>query len=103
MGEYIMKKASRKTVSMLEDLPNVGKATAEDLKLIGIHEPGQLIGQDPVDLYYRLCESTGRRQDPCVLDVFMSIVSFMKGESAQPWWAFTAERKKTRLYEPRNV
>jgi hypothetical protein len=28
-----------------------------------------------------------------VLDVFIAAVRFMDGEPAQPWWAYTAERK----------
>jgi hypothetical protein len=35
------------------------------------------------------------RQDPCVLDVFMSIVHFMDGGEALPWWSFTEERKRS--------
>ncbi|SMQ97489.1 mitomycin resistance protein [Xanthomonas fragariae] len=31
--------------------------------------------------------------DPCVIDVFLSIVRFMEGEAPQPWWAFSKERK----------
>ncbi|MFC1568917.1 helix-hairpin-helix domain-containing protein [bacterium] len=89
-----MKSIDREKLSKLEDLPNVGKAIARDLKKIGIVEPAQLIGQDPIQLYGSLCEQTGMRQDPCVLDTFMSIVSFMEGGPALPWWAFTSERKK---------
>jgi hypothetical protein len=35
-----MKNPDRKTVSRLEELPNIGKAMAADLRLIGI-EPSQ--------------------------------------------------------------
>lgn len=37
------------------------------------------------------------RHDPCVIDVFMSVTRFMAGvagAAAQPWWAFTSERKR---------
>jgi hypothetical protein len=28
-------------------------------------------------------------------DVFLSITRFIDGEPAQPWWIFSAERKRT--------
>ncbi len=67
------------------------------LRLIGISLPGQLVGKDPYTLYEKLCRQTGHRQDPCVLDVFISVTRFMDGETARPWWDYTEERK--RLYE----
>jgi hypothetical protein len=78
---------------MLTDLPNVGLSVAGDLRLIDIHEPAQLVGRSPAELYRQLCEVTGARHDPCVLDVFMSITRFMDGEPPRPWWDYTAERK----------
>jgi hypothetical protein len=78
----------------LEDLPNIGPACARDLRRLGIRAPTDLIGRDPFEMHTRLCHLTGSRQDPCLLDVFMSVVSFMAGGPALPWWAFTAERKR---------
>lgn len=89
-----MKNIIRENISKLEDLPNVGKAIARDLKRIGITEPDQLEGRDPFLMYDQLCEKMGKKQYPCVLDVFMSIVSFMEGGPVLPWWEFTSERKK---------
>lgn len=85
---------SRKHISKLEQLPNVGKATAADLRLLGIEQADQLCGQDPLAMYMRLCQLTGQRHDPCVLDVFMAVVRYMEGGPELPWWEFTAERKK---------
>ena len=79
----------------LEQLPNIGPSLAADLRRIGIARPGELRGQDPLVLYRRLCEATGQRQDPCVLDTFMAVVDFMRGAAAAPWWKYTAERKAT--------
>jgi hypothetical protein len=79
----------------LEQLPNIGPSLAADLRKIGIERPGELRGQDPLALYRRLCEATGQRQDPCVLDTFMAVVDFMRGAAAAPWWNYTAERKAT--------
>ncbi len=88
-------KVKRSTVKILTDLPNIGKSFANDLRLLGICEPKQLIGICPYELYKRLCEKTGAKQDPCVLDVFISITRFMNGEEPLPWWKFTEERKRT--------
>lgn len=83
-----------RAVTRLEDLPNVGPATARDLQLLGIRRPSQLVGKDPYRLYDRLCERTGVRQDPCVYDVFISVVRYMEGAPARPWWHYTTERKR---------
>jgi hypothetical protein len=88
-----MKKLGRDEARKLEDLPNIGKAIAADLRLLGIVEPRQLVGKNPVQMYERLCKLTKAHHDPCVLDTFMSAVRFMEGAPALPWWAYTAERK----------
>jgi hypothetical protein len=87
----------RERVVRLTDLPNIGPASAGDLRLLGIHEPAQLMGQCPYDMYHALCEKTGVRHDPCVIDVFISVTQFMNGEAARPWWDYTAERKQKLL------
>lgn len=87
-------RVERDRVHQLTDLPNIGPAMAKDLELVGIHAPQQLIGKDPLDLYLALCRATGARQDPCVLDVFISVTRFMNGEAPKPWWAYSAERKQ---------
>jgi Pathogenicity locus len=87
-------KVVRSRLRRLTDLPNIGKASAADLELLGIHTPAQLIGRDPMVMYETLCAKTGVRHDPCVIDVFMSITRFMGGEAPQLWWAFTEERKR---------
>ena len=89
-----MKNPDRETVSKLEELPNIGKAIAGDLLLIGIRHPQDLIGRNPYDLFDELRIVTGEEHDPCVLDVFLSVVDFMEGGDAKPWWKFTAERKE---------
>ena len=77
----------------LEQLPNIGPSLAEDLRSIGIHRPADLRGKDAFVLYQKLCAATGQRQDPCVLDTFMSATDFMRGAQAAPWWHYTAQRK----------
>lgn len=84
---------TRTNIKHLIDIPNVGKATAADLATIGISQPGDLIGCDPYQMYAALCEVTGKRQDPCMMDVFISAVRYMEGGPARKWWEFTPERK----------
>jgi len=86
-------KVDRNCLKKLTDLPNIGKAMAEDLALLGINIPDDLIGKDPIALYQQLCAITNAHHDPCVLDVFMSITDFMNGGPARPWWEFTPQRK----------
>ena len=78
----------------LEDIPNVGPAVAADLRRLGITAPADLLGRDPYALYEGLCERTGQRHDPCLLDAFIAAVRFMAGGPKKPWWAYTAERKR---------
>ncbi len=87
-------KVNRARLHAFTDLPNIGPAMASDFVALGYTHPQQLAGLDPYALYQALCAHTGTRQDPCVLDVFMSVTSFLAGEPPQPWWAFTAERKR---------
>jgi hypothetical protein len=82
------------SAAVLEAIPNIGSSVANDLRSIGIEQPRDLIGRDPHTLYVALCERTRTRQDPCVLDTFISAVRFMEGAPARPWWHYTAERKK---------
>jgi len=89
-----MKNPDRETVSRLEALPNIGKAMAGDLQLIGIDHPKKLIGKEPFELYEALCARTGQRHERCVIDAFMSVIHFMEGGEPRPWWSFTEERKK---------
>jgi len=86
-------KVLRERVRVLTDLPNIGRTMAAELQRLGIAKPEQLKGRDPYVLYQELCMVTGLRQDPCVLDTFISITRFMDGDEARPWWAYTAERK----------
>jgi len=86
---------NRQQYTRLEELPNIGPASANDLRLIGVSHPEDLIGQDPYKLYEDLCRKTRQRHDPCVIDAFISAVRFMEGEPERSWWAYTSERKRT--------
>ena len=45
-------------------------------------------------MYSDLCNLTGIKHDPCVIDIFISVVKFMEGGPLKKWWEFTNERKK---------
>jgi hypothetical protein len=87
-------KVDRTRLEKLTDLPNIGRASAGDLVLLGIDTPGQLKGRCAYAMYDELCAKTGVRHDPCVIDVFLSVTRFMDGGPARPWWDFTEERKR---------
>jgi hypothetical protein len=74
-------KVLRENVRRFVDLPNIGPAAAKDFELLGFSEPSQLVGADPLKLYQSL-------------DVFMSVTSFLQGESPEPWWNFTERRRR---------
>lgn len=86
---------ARTYIQKLIEIPNIGPATARDLALLNIILPSQLIGKDPYRMYDELCRITGKKHDPCVIDVFISAVRFMEGAPSRKWWDYTAERKKT--------
>jgi len=77
----------------LESIPNVGPAIAAKLRLLGYEAATDLKRADPYAMYKKLCELTGKSHDPCLLDVFISAVSFCNGNPPEYWWKFTAERK----------
>ncbi len=87
-------KVKRAAVRTLCDLPNVGPATEQDLHLLGIRTPADLEQRDAWQMYDDLCRITSVRHDPCVIDVFLSLISFINGNPPRPWWKFTAQRKK---------
>ena len=84
-----MKAKNYKQVKDLKDIPNVGEAVKNDLRLIGIKKPDQLINVNGIDLYNKLNRITGEVHDPCMADTFLAIVDFMNGGSPKPWWKFT--------------
>lgn len=92
-------KVTRENVKKLTDLPNIGKAGAADLELLGIDKPDDLAGQDPYEMYERLCVLTGSRHDLCVIDVFISVTRFINGDEPKAWWDYTAERKLVQAAE----
>jgi len=87
-------RCNRHQLEQLTDLPNVGPAMAAALQSLGYQVPADLGGCDAYQLFQRLNQQRGCRQDPCVLDVFLSIQRFLAGEPPQPWWAYSKERRR---------
>lgn len=77
----------------LEDIPNIGKSIAADLRSIGILTPQQLAARDPLKTYFALSGTMGRRHDPCVLYVLMAAQHYLQSGASVPWWEFTAQGK----------
>ncbi len=84
---------SRKSLKRLTDIPNIGKAMEQDLVLLGMKRPADLVDRDPYQLYEALCRVM-QKHDPCVLGVFISAVRYMEGGPPKKWWEFTDERKR---------
>ena len=89
-----MKKApTPDAATRLEEIPNIGPKIADSLRKIGIEHPSQLLGASPLDLYEQLNAALGRREDPCVIDVFMAATHFMETGEKRDWWGFTESRR----------
>jgi hypothetical protein len=84
----------RTEIKSFQQIPNVGKATESDFKLLGLEKPLDLVDKDPYQMYQTLCNITKKQHDPCVIDVFISAVEYMKGGPAKKWWEFTQQRKE---------
>ena len=90
--------ASQKDARRLRDLWSVGPATERDLKSLGVHDVAQLARRSPERLYRQLEHSTGKKQDPCVLDTFRAAVA----QALDPdlpmekcvWWYYSRIRKE---------
>lgn len=81
-------------VKKFEDIPNIGPKMARNFRLVGLVMPEDLKHKNPLDVYQQLCQVTGIRQDPCVLDTCMAAVDFMNGAPARSWWSYTQKRKQ---------
>ncbi|MEI7841936.1 MAG: helix-hairpin-helix domain-containing protein [Gallionellaceae bacterium] len=89
-----------KSPQKLEDLPNIGKSIATDLRAIGILSPAQLQADDPLSIYLSLAKQMGKRLDPCVLYTLLAAKHFLVTGEKVAWWKFT-EQGKTMLSSTR--
>ena len=82
----------------LLDLDGIGPAMKADLDRLGVRDVAGLARREPRALYDRLCELTGVRQDPCVLDTFACAVAQARDPDLPPaqrqWWWWRSGRRR---------
>ena len=83
------------------DLAGIGPSLEANLRSLGVETVEQLARCDGRVLYDRLCEKTGTRQDPCVLDTFRCAVAqagnpHLSSEQRN-WWWWSQQRKQGKL------
>ncbi|MFL6447673.1 MAG: helix-hairpin-helix domain-containing protein [Bryobacteraceae bacterium] len=85
----------------LRDLAGVGAAIEHDLHMLNVQTVSELAACDGDDLYSHLCEITGTRQDPCVLDTLRCAVAQARDarlpREQRNWWWWSRQRKQGRL------
>ena len=88
---------ARETRQLL-DLVSVGPATVRDLHRLNVTTVSALAECDAVNLYRRLCDITGVRQDPCVKDVFDAAIAQARDpdlpEEKKQWHYWSRRRKR---------
>ena len=88
--------ASEGTPRRLADLDGIGPAMLGDLDRLGVRTVAALARREPRALYDRLCDLTGQRQDPCVLDTFACAVAQARDArlpaARRRWWWWSRKR-----------
>ncbi len=96
-----MPRTPRADARTLRDLDGIGPSMQADLARLGVRDVAGLARRDPDALYRRLCDLTGVRQDPCVLDTFRCAVAQARDPRLPPerrrWWWWSRARKAGRL------
>ncbi len=73
-----------------EIIPGVGPSISVDLEDLGFHQPSDLAGRDPQEMYDDLIGLRGQHIDRCVLYVFRCAVYFASQPVHEPellkWW-----------------
>jgi len=81
----------------LQDLRGIGKKMLEDFDMLGVRSVKQLKSCDADELYVRMCEISGARQDPCVLDTYRCAIEQARNpnlpEEQKDWWYWSRVRK----------
>ena len=87
----------KKETRNLSDLYSVGPAAVRDLKALGITRVEQLVGQDARKLYDRLGRLSGKRCDPCMMDVLSAAIAQAQDpnlpKEKRKWWYWSQIRK----------
>ncbi len=88
-----------KEVRQLRDLRGVGKSIEADFHALGVRSVEQLARQNGLELYRRLNDLRGVRQDPCVLDTFRCAVAQAQDADLPVdqanWWWWSRQRKQS--------
>ncbi|MDD2914336.1 MAG: helix-hairpin-helix domain-containing protein [Gallionella sp.] len=98
-----MRQTATARTEQLEDIPNIGKSIASDLRSLGILNPQQLATRDPLKTYLALSDSMGNRHDPCVLYTLLAARHYLESGEAIPWWKFTAQGKTMLAAHPKQA
>ena len=81
----------------LKNLRGIGKKMLEDFDRLGVTSVSQLKSRDAEELYRRMCEISGQRQDPCVLDTYRCAIEQARNpdlpEEQRDWWYWSRVRK----------
>ena len=96
-----MRSIDKKIPDKLEDIPNIGKSIASDLRSLGILNAKKLAKLDPLDTYLALTDSMGHRHDPCVLYTLLAAQHFLQIGESLSWWKFTEQGKKLLVAYPK--
>lgn len=86
--------------SNLEDIPNIGKSIASDLRSVGIVGPQQLAVCDSLNIFLALSHKMGHRHDPCVLYTLLAARHYLESGESMPWWKFTEQGKELLAAHP---
>ena len=88
-----MASKNHQAVNQLEDLTNIGKSLASDLRQLGILHPQDLLGREPLFVFRDLAPIMAHRHDPCVFYTLLAVQHFLRTGGALPWWKYTDEGK----------
>ena len=95
-----MGNVAAKSEVRLKDLRGIGVKMLEDFEILGVKSVRQLKTEDAGKLYDRMCQLTGTRQDPCVLDTYRCAIEQARNpnlpEEMKNWWYWSRERKAGR-------
>jgi replicative superfamily II helicase len=87
-----MKENKRAKDKDLIKIPGVGRKTAEDLINLGYDSVESLKGENPEQMYQKLCIMQGGDSDRCNLHVYRCAVYFAENRDKNPdpdlllWW-----------------
>lgn len=80
----------QKFIKEFTKIPGIGQSMAADLTDLGYESISQLSGQNPEDMYERLCKLRNTHIDRCVLYVFRCAVYYASNTKYDPellkWW-----------------